>query len=63
MLIFHVLTKQIFCSRYLTEDKGPKDKHYGQGAMLAFLGTVFAIEVSGLIIIMFHNDRCNTSHH
>lgn len=24
--------------------KGPKDKHYGQGAMLAFLGTVFAIE-------------------
>lgn len=27
----------------LTE-KGPKDKHYGQGAMLAFLGTVFAIE-------------------
>lgn len=24
--------------------KGPRDKHYGQGAMLAFLGTVFAIE-------------------
>ncbi|VEU38717.1 unnamed protein product [Pseudo-nitzschia multistriata] len=27
--------------------KGPRDKHYGQGAMLAFLGTVFAIEVRG----------------
>jgi hypothetical protein len=24
--------------------KGPRDKHYGQGATLAFLGTVFAIE-------------------
>lgn len=24
--------------------KGPRDKHYGQGSMLAFLGTVFAIE-------------------
>lgn len=24
--------------------KGPRDKHYGQGAMLAFLGTIFAIE-------------------
>jgi len=24
--------------------KGPRDKHYGQGALLAFLGTAFAIE-------------------
>jgi hypothetical protein len=26
--------------------KGPRDKHYGQGAWLAFIGTCFAIEVS-----------------
>ena len=26
--------------------KGPRDQHFGQGAMLAFLGTAFAIEVS-----------------
>jgi hypothetical protein len=26
-------------------EKGPRDKHYGQGAILAFIGTIFAIEV------------------
>jgi Protein of unknown function (DUF4079) len=25
--------------------KGPRDKHYGQGSLLAFIGTCFAIEV------------------
>jgi len=25
--------------------EGPRDKHFSQGAMLAFLGTTFAIEV------------------
>jgi hypothetical protein len=28
--------------------KGPRDKHYGQGAWLAFIGTCFAIEVCAM---------------
>lgn len=28
--------------------KGPRDKHYGQGAWLAFIGTCFAIEVRAM---------------
>lgn len=36
--------KELQDERKVLADKGPKDKHFGQGAMLAFLGTVFAIE-------------------
>mmetsp|Transcript_30038 Transcript_30038/g.64364 ORF Transcript_30038/g.64364 Transcript_30038/m.64364 type:complete len:298 (+) Transcript_30038:77-970(+) len=36
--------KDLQTERKTLAAKGPKDKHYGQGAMLAFLGTVFAIE-------------------
>jgi len=36
--------KELQNERKVLADKGPKDKHYGQGAMLAFLGTIFAIE-------------------
>ncbi|KAG7344035.1 DUF4079 domain containing protein [Nitzschia inconspicua] len=36
--------KQLQDERKSLSEKGPRDKHYGQGAMLAFLGTIFAIE-------------------
>lgn len=36
--------KELQNERKALAEKGPKDQHYGQGAMLAFLGTVFAIE-------------------
>jgi len=29
-------------------EAGPRDRHYSQGALLAFIGTAFAIEVRGL---------------
>jgi len=36
--------KELQDERKTLAAKGPRDKHYGQGATLAFLGTVFAIE-------------------
>lgn len=36
--------KELQIERASLAGKGPRDKHYGQGAVLAFLGTVFAIE-------------------
>mmetsp|Transcript_9262 Transcript_9262/g.22496 ORF Transcript_9262/g.22496 Transcript_9262/m.22496 type:complete len:298 (-) Transcript_9262:223-1116(-) len=36
--------KELQDERKALAAKGPRDKHYGQGATLAFLGTVFAIE-------------------
>ena len=32
---------------------GPRDRHYSQGALLAFLGTAFAIEVSVSFVCLF----------
>lgn len=32
--------------------KGPRDKHYGQGAWLAFIGTCFAIEVRAILRLL-----------
>jgi hypothetical protein len=37
--------KELQQERKSLSDKGPRDKHYSQGAMLAFIGTVFALEV------------------
>eukprot|EP00532_Pseudo-nitzschia_australis_P003611 CAMPEP_0168195328 /NCGR_PEP_ID=MMETSP0139_2-20121125/19778_1 /TAXON_ID=44445 /ORGANISM="Pseudo-nitzschia australis, Strain 10249 10 AB" /LENGTH=292 /DNA_ID=CAMNT_0008119137 /DNA_START=122 /DNA_END=997 /DNA_ORIENTATION=+ len=36
--------KELQGERKALAAKGPRDQHYGQGAMLAFIGTVFAIE-------------------
>lgn len=36
--------KELQTERKTLAAKGPRDKHYGQGAILAFTGTVFAIE-------------------
>lgn len=37
--------KELQAERKELSAKGPKDKHFSQGALLAFLGTAFAIEV------------------
>jgi hypothetical protein len=37
--------KKLLDERKSLSEKGPRDKHYGQGAMLACIGTIFAIEV------------------
>lgn len=37
--------KEIQVERKELADKAPRDKHFSQGALLAFLGTAFAIEV------------------
>lgn len=42
--------KQLQDERKSLSEKGPRDKHYGQGAMLAFIGTIFAIEVRKLYV-------------
>ena len=34
--------------------KGARDKHYSQGALLAFMGTLFAIEVR---LMIMHDNR------
>lgn len=36
-------------------EAGPRDKHFQQGALLAFIGTVFAIEVSSIDVFVFSN--------
>lgn len=37
--------KELQQERKTLSEKGPRDKHYSQGATLAFIGTIFAIEV------------------
>ena len=36
------LTNLIYRTYHLTEDKGPKDKHFGQGAMFFLFGAISA---------------------
>jgi hypothetical protein len=52
--------QQLLDERKSLSEKGPRDKHYGQGAMLAFIGTLFAIEVIAIAcrkICIFHRFR------
>jgi hypothetical protein len=37
--------KELQQERKTLSEKGPRDKHYSQGSILAFIGTIFAIEV------------------
>jgi hypothetical protein len=38
--------KELQQERKTLSEKGPRDKHFSQGALLAAIGTIFAIEVS-----------------
>jgi Protein of unknown function (DUF4079) len=45
----------LLAERKSLAEAGPRDKHFQQGALLAFIGTVFAIEVSWLFVIHSSN--------
>lgn len=46
--------KELQDERKTLSAKDSKDKHFKQGSLLAFLGTVFAIEVGSLLSIGWH---------
>lgn len=59
--------KQLQDERKSLSEKGPRDKHYGQGSMLAFIGTIFAIEVrlgreEMLLCLFLTLPRCSAAH-
>ena len=45
----------LIAERKTLAEAGPRDKHFQQGALLAFIGTVFAIEVSWMDRFIFAN--------